>query len=781
MPEPKPAHPGGLRQLEPELPSVLAVEPLPATNLIIATDPEEPPPRVVNPPGPFTDEELLPAGLYEEVVSFGVTTIQSVDRACRGGQHAWRAAKALRPASRTYTEEQALNSPARGGFTYSKHEDGLWHVIQPSSFPDDPPDTDLDIVQFEELAERHGLRDHQLRSWIKHGMPGAREMPIFAQLAASHVGALKFAETYVELSKKDGDAEYVTKGFSFPDIWPCVVDPMNVVMQKGKGRVTIDKTMHISGDPELPSYNLCIDLPVHEAGRRYALVRMWQYGRAAAILGTSVALTPQIQVLEFSMDLEAFFRKHGKQRKYLYQSGRLVFDGFGHDRRVNFGERDAPDHTGRASNAVTFFARRELKRLEKEYATVVPELIAWLADRAARRPSDLCEEDDFLWSVLFFLMTYVDDKGGLAVNDPLVDSRGRRVIIIETAADGSVARRQQHRAQLYFAAIIGVIEYVGHRAPQKKRVLPCRDMVLLGTGCDLDRALRYLSSDKQLSYGEHVMRVLAAPRLPNGALRWPLADFNSLVHRLLHASEVVPLGRSHLFSCLEVLRQINRLSGEECILGKKPVIELEWWHATLAAPFEYAIPLASRESFPNTSEDGVLTHYGDASREFDEESGVAALSSGFGAWTVIEQIFYYIEGRWTHAECKAFSINVLEFATEIFGAVVFTAQSRSVGVEVTHVHTLIDNTCAEHVSERGRTKSGAINELNSLRHDWLVAEGVHQQASRVASVFNDVADLLSRGDIDDALRFAEEANLPVIRLDVPSSLRDLSALTPTWA
>ena len=100
---------------------------------------------------------------------------------------------------------------------------------------------------------------------------------------------------------------------------------------------------------------------------------------------------------------------------------------------------------------------------------------------------------------------------------------------------------------------------------------------------------------------------------------------------------------------------------------------------------------------------------------------------------------------------------------------------------MTHVHTLIDNTCAEHVSERGRTKSGAINELNSLRHDWLVAEGVHQQASRVASVFNDVADLLSRGDIDDALRFAEEANLPVIRLDVPSSLRDLSALTPTWA
>ena len=75
----------------------------------------------------------------------------------------------------------------------------------------------------------------------------------------------------------------------------------------------------------------------------------------------------------------------------------------------------------------------------------------------------------------------------------------------------------------------------------------------------------------------------------------------------------------------------------------------------MAAPFEYAIPLASRESFPNTSEDGVLTHYGDASREFDEESGVAALSSGFGAWTVIEQIFYYIEGRWTHAECKAFS------------------------------------------------------------------------------------------------------------------------------
>jgi hypothetical protein len=657
----------------------------------------------------------------------------------------------------------------------------LWHVIQPSHGELNPPSSGIDPVAFEELAARLDLKDLQLRSWMQHGMPGARGMPVFAQLAPTHVGALKYVETFVELCEKDAAAGFVTHGRDFPDVWPCTIDPMNVVMQKGKGRVTIDKTMHISGDPELPSYNLCIDLVTHEEGKRYILVRMWQFGRALAILGTAVRRVPSVDVLQFSMDFEAFFRKHAKQQLYVHQSGRLVHDGFGHDERVNFGERDAPDHTGRASNAVGFFVRYELKRLQHEYPCVIPEVVEWLLHRAAARPSSLSESDDFWYSVLFFLMIYVDDLGAGVIDDPLFDRQGKPVFILECTADGTNRRVQQRRAQLYFDAVLGVVEYVGHRCPLKKRVYPCLLMVLLGIGVDLVLEIRYLSHLKQVEYRLHVEQVQSSPTLPNGTMRVHADSFNSLVHQLLHASEVIPLGRSHLFHCLAALRQVNRLDGDAVIVGGDAARELTWWHATLDRAEEHAVPLASRASFPDTTEEGVLTHYGDASREFDEESGVAAPSSGFGAWAVIQQIFYYVEGRWSHEECRRFSINVLEFATEIFGAVAFEEQARVVGEKITHIHTFIDNTCAEHVSERGRTVSGAINTLNQRRHAWLVAQGVHQRASRVASVFNDVADLLSRGDVEEALRFAQEAGLPVVRLAVPPEWRDLSNLTPTWA
>ena len=66
----------------------------------------------------------------------------------------------------------------------------------------------------------------------------------------------------------------------------------------------------------------------------------------------------------------------------------------------------------------------------------------------------------------------------------------------------------------------------------------------------------------------------------------------------------------------------------------------------------------------------------------------------------------------------------------------------------------------------------------------LKQHGAYMLASRVASEFNDVADLLSRGDIAGALRFAEEAGLPTLRLDIyelAPEQRDLGRIPPTWA
>ena len=85
-----PAHTGSFRILEAELFGVLSVEPLPTTNLSFTTEPE-PLPRLVcasnTPlPGPFTDEQLLPAGVFETVVKFGQRVQLCVERALQPGE-----------------------------------------------------------------------------------------------------------------------------------------------------------------------------------------------------------------------------------------------------------------------------------------------------------------------------------------------------------------------------------------------------------------------------------------------------------------------------------------------------------------------------------------------------------------------------------------------------------------------------------------------------------------------------------------------------------------------
>ena len=38
------------------------------------------------------------------------------------------------------------------------------------------------------------------------------------------------------LTEKDVKKGFVTAGHSFPDVWPCMIDPMNVVIQRGRCR-----------------------------------------------------------------------------------------------------------------------------------------------------------------------------------------------------------------------------------------------------------------------------------------------------------------------------------------------------------------------------------------------------------------------------------------------------------------------------------------------------------------------------------------------------------------
>ena len=544
-----------------------------------------------------------------------------------------------------------------------------------------------------------------------------------------------------------------------------------------------------------------------EKGKRYKLVRVWEYARAIAILATAVigckvsVADGQITVIVLcKFDLKSFFRKHGKQRAHIWQGGRATADGFGTDMRTNFGERDAPDHTGRCSNMICLMIKRELKRLEREYPPREQPILDWLHRRESLRTEAskaraATKEDDFTYAVLFYVLGYVDDFGLAIVNDLLFHVSGKPVICVTTRADGTEYRYQRRRGELYFEAAYSIAEEVGYGAPEKKRAYPTlpsgrprEEMLFLGIGLDARSMLRYIECEgeetKGFWYAQQVAETLHHAKLVNkatGVRSVDLNEYKSMVHRLLHASEVIPAGRPHLFHCLKLMTESERIKPERVMLSRKVVTELEWWLAALNASKRYAVPMASRRSFPGADESGVLTHYGDASREFDEETRVAAETSGYGAWSVINGEFCYIEGRWSDEECAAFSINILESAVQNFGAITFVAYAKAMGEEITHVHTFVDNTSAEYVNERGKTGSEGMNMLNIQRQDWLLATRISQRTSRVASVFNDVADLLSRGDIDEALRFASEAELPIQRLAVAKEVRDLSAIAPTWA
>ena len=213
-------------------------------------------------------------------------------------------------------------------------------------------------------------------------------------------------------------------------------------------------------------------------------------------------------------DLSTYFRIFGKQRAHVHQSGRLYESLFGFDRRVNFGERDAPDHTGRASDALAFFVRRELKRLGREYAPKCASIVAWVAMRMGHAAAAGDTDDaDGIWFALFFFLYYVDDAGLAAFDDALCRSSGEPVIIQVVDGAGVVTKRQQHRAELYFEAAMQIVRRYGHDTPVKKQSRMALTLEFLGVWLDSSVMRRLLTRDKRRAYWRWLRswRVRCAP------------------------------------------------------------------------------------------------------------------------------------------------------------------------------------------------------------------------------------------------------------------------------
>ena len=769
------AHSGSLRTLEPELHEVLAVEPLPRCNVPKVTDPIQPPKRRDDPPCSKTTAELIPVTVYSAVVAHG-RQVQSSLRRARRGVNGWKQARSARPEALIYEEHEALNKCGWGWVWRKRLDEDRWDPVQPSIWPDDPPDTSINVLAFMKLAQDEGLTDNEFVSWSQHGLPGATGMPSRAVIGYPHVGAYKHSADFEAMNARDIANKFVSHGEEFPSFWPCICDPMNLVIQNEKPRATIDKSMNLSSrahPDKVPAYNDYIDLDSERAAvGGLSLPTTSVFCRGAAIL-----LSCGLRVKGGKFDLTTYYRMWGKQRAHVHQSGRVLETLFGIDFRVNFGERDAPFHCCRGSDALTYFIRCELRRLDAEYPCKVPGVVAWLAIRLGLA-RDAGEADDpfFRWAVMFFIIYYIDDAGLACICDgPLVDRNGQPKIESHTRADGSVVKIHLERPEFYYFVSMEIAVRIGHDTPDKKQDPMSYRFELLGVITDLEIQRMLLSRMKRDSYIE-LLRVVrkGEQTLKNGLVASKHDETNSLVHKLNFAAAVIPSGRQHLFHLRRAVYAINRLDWKGVVICKRADDELAWWEAQLLKSEDLGSPLASRWSFPASSDSNIV-RYSDASREVGN-----IVASGYGAWAVVRGIFVYIVGRWTCSEINLYSINVLEVKASAMGGESIIEYAKSVGCEVTHTMAYVDNSTAEHVAERGRASTVGISDLNLERQAWLDTESLYETTERVASVDNDVADLLSRGDIEDALRYPLSSGLEVLELHVSGPRRSLVGISPTW-
>ena len=249
-------------------------------------------------------------------------------------------------------------------------------------------------------------------------------------------------------------------------------------------------------------------------------------------------------------------------------------------------------------------------------------------------------------------------------------------------------------------------------------------------------------------------------------------ELNSVIHKLLHASSCVVLGRQHLHHLLRSHKHAAHKSMTNATLSRDACLELRWWLGQLRSPDLEGVPMASRRTFPAPGP-GVLAPYFDASRELKSPA-----SSGFGAWAVIEEKFCYVEGRWHDWELKTLSINVLELAARNIGTFTFLEYAEARGLRVSHLYEFTDNRAAELALEFGKPHTPEMQWLVQKSYDELKMLNIFNSMQRIASVDNDIADGLSRGGhmLANALRIVANAGVPIQRLPPSKKWRDLYGL-----
>jgi len=131
----------------------------------------------------------------------------------------WQVARSQRPAPLYAAGVDCVLPAGRGWAWRFDKADERWYPLMPSSWPSQPPESDLDIGSIVDYAEKFGFPIAEIVSFMAHGYPGP-ELDLCAILGLPHVGALKEPAAFDKCAKKDRDRGWVHHGFALPPIWP---------------------------------------------------------------------------------------------------------------------------------------------------------------------------------------------------------------------------------------------------------------------------------------------------------------------------------------------------------------------------------------------------------------------------------------------------------------------------------------------------------------------------------------------------------------------------------
>ena len=719
----------------------LAARPMPRVNVPPVTIAREPPASPSAAPEVWSVDQVVPKAARRRYANWRKQLRKCLKAAARGNASL---ARRLRPPDVWIPHESTPETEATATWNWDLRPLTRGERARPlpvSRHGECEPASGLSAAAVQRAGL--GFADQEIVAEMLHGVEDDAECPRGTLLCAPHVSALVL---WPEAEKKM--AANVAKGWAMPECelpcWPLRTAPYSIVDEsvragKPKFRMANDLSwpqpgmMSHGGEPVV-SVN---DSMARGKWPANPLMRCEQYAEAADIMQGG---SRRRRVKLWALDCVGFYRVIGRQRAELWRNGSWTAHGVQLDERCCFGDASAATKCARVSNLVVKRTRECIDEFDARHPTVDGDWLRFLEERRA-----IGEAPALSWVGM-----YIDDEMSVSADDLLFDVDGK-------AVRGEFGEHLR-RAAAHFEIAQKVIAELGWSSEESKEVAPAEALDGLGINVNrLDRRMR-LADKKRERY--------AAQAAGARKLRWASAsEFEQLVHRLRFAVQCYPFGKQRMHAMSRAMRAKTRTTAGLVKVSKAVAQELDWWVAELRSAEHDGVPLAAAAEAP-VEEKGVV--YADASGE-----------GGFSAWTVHDGTVYMVEGEWS-ADEKEMLICELELLASTWGLVALAEWTSAQVVSFT------DNTVAMAAMRRLGSTSPAMQAIIRRRTEWMFANGVREEARRIASEANVWADVGSRpekGGWREVARQAHAIGLSFVRLAVPAAWRNTAALRgadPLW-